>query len=245
MLETLIAARFESLKVTFDEKSRRLWAAAEALSAGAHGVMEVNRATGISFNTIKRGIEELGEPERLKNSAGRTRNPGGGRKKTADTHPEIRPALEALVEPGTRGDPESALRWSCKSLRTLAVELSIQGFKVSHRMVGELLREMGYSLQSNRKSSEGKQHPDRNEQFEFINLLAEETLGSGNRSYLGGCQEERTGRQLQECRAAVASQGESPGREGLRFSKPGRRARHTLRSLRHRQKRGLGECRYR
>ena len=180
LLETLIAARFESLKVTFDEKSRRLWAAAEALSAGPNGVMEVNRATGISFNTIKRGVEELGDPEGLKNSAGRTRNRGAGRKKTADTHPEIRPALEALVEPGTRGDPESALRWSCKSLRTLAVELSIQGFKVSHRMVGELLREMGYSLQSNRKSSEGKQHPDRNEQFEFINLLAEETLGSGN-----------------------------------------------------------------
>ena len=109
LLETLIAARFESLKVTFDEKSRRLWAAAEALSVGANGVMEVNRATGISFNTVKRGIEELGDPVRLKNSAGRTRNPGGGRKKTADTHPEIRPALEALVESGTRGNPESAL----------------------------------------------------------------------------------------------------------------------------------------
>ncbi len=179
-LETSITARFESLKVTFDEKSRRLWAAAEALSAGPNGVMEVNRATGISFNTIKRGIEELGDPEALKNGAGRTRNSGGGRKKTADTNPEIRSALEALVEPVTRGDPESPLRWTCKSLRTLAVELSAQGLKVSHRMVSELLREMGYSLQANRKTSEGKQHPDRNEQFEFINLLAEDNLGRGN-----------------------------------------------------------------
>lgn len=179
-LETSITARFESLNVTFDEKSRRLWAAAEALSAGPNGVMEVNRATGISFNTIKRGIEELGDPEALKNSTGRTRNSGGGRKKTADTNPEIRTALEALVEPLTRGDPESPLRWTCKSLRTLAVELSAQGLKVSHRMVSELLREMGYSLQANRKTSEGKQHPDRNEQFEFINLLAEDNLGRGN-----------------------------------------------------------------
>lgn len=179
-LETSITARFESLNVTFDEKSRRLWAAAEALSAGPNGVMEVNRATGISFNTIKRGIEELGDPEALKNSAGRTRNSGGGRKKTADTNPEIRTALEALVEPVTRGDPESPLRWTCKSLRRLAVELSAQGLKVSHRMVSELLREMGYSLQANRKTSEGKQHPDRNEQFEFINLLAEDNLGRGN-----------------------------------------------------------------
>ena len=179
-LEASITARFESLKVTFDEKSRRLWAGAEALCAGPNGVMEVNRATGISFNTIKRGIEELGDPEALKNSAGRTRNSGGGRKKTADTHPEIRSALEALVDPVTRGDPESPLRWTCRSLRTLAVELSAQGLKVSHRMVGELLREMGYSLQSNRKTSEGKQHPDRNEQFEFINLLAEDNLERGN-----------------------------------------------------------------
>lgn len=179
-LKNSIAARFESLNVTFDEKSRRLWAGAEALSAGTNGVMEVNRATGISFHTIKRGIEELGEPEALKNSAGRTRNPGGGRKRTADTNPEIKPALEALVEPGTRGDPESPLRWTCKSLRTLATELNTRGFQVSHRMVAELLKEMGYSLQSNRKTSEGKQHPDRNEQFEFINLLAEENLESGN-----------------------------------------------------------------
>lgn len=179
-LESSIAARFASLNVTFDEKSRRLWAGAEALSAGENGVMMVNRATGISCGTINRGIDELGDPESLRISVGRTRLPGGGRKKTVDTNPEIRSALEALVEPGTRGDPESPLRWTCKSLRTLAAELRCQGFKVSHRMVGELLKEMGYSLQSNRKTAEGKQHPDRNEQFEFINLLAEKNLECGN-----------------------------------------------------------------
>jgi transposase len=180
LIEISIAARFESLKVTFTEKSRRLWSAAEALAVGEGGVAAVSRCTGIAVNTIKRGITELADPEELKNSSGRTRAPGGGRKRSVDTHPEIRSALEALVEPTTRGDPESPLRWTCKSLRVLADELKNQGLKVSHRMVGELLREMGYSLQSNRKTTEGKQHPDRNEQFEFINLLVEENLESGN-----------------------------------------------------------------
>jgi len=179
-IATSISSRFESLKVTFDEKSRRLWAAAEALSAGDNGVMIVNRATGIAPMTIRRGIEELSDPEALKNDAGRTRVSGAGRKKTVEINPEIKSALEALVEPGTRGDPESPLRWTCKSLRTLAKELKAQGFDVSHSMVGTLLREMGYSLQANRKTAEGKQHPDRNEQFEFINLLAEENLKAGN-----------------------------------------------------------------
>lgn len=179
-IATSIASRFESLKVIFDEKSRRLWAAAEALSAGDNGVMVVSRATGIAPMTIRRGIEELSDPEALKNDAGRTRGSGAGRKKTVEINPEIISALEALVEPGTRGDPESPLRWTCKSLRTLSSELKAQGFDVSHSMVGNLLREMGYSLQANRKTAEGKQHPDRNEQFEFINLLAEENLNAGN-----------------------------------------------------------------
>lgn len=178
--EDSIAARFESLKIVFDEKTRRLWAAAEAQSVGANGVMIVNRATGIAPVTIRRGMEELSDPEALKLSVDRTRAPGGGRKKTVDTNVELKAALEALIEPGTRGDPESALRWTCKSLRTLAGELKDQGHQVSHRMVGELLHQMGYSLQSNRKSNEGKQHPDRNEQFEFVHLLVEENLQKSN-----------------------------------------------------------------
>lgn len=164
----------------FDERSRRLWAAAEALAAGRGGVTAVHRATGIARSTIYEGIKELEDPEKLVEATTRTRNPGGGRKKAVDVEPELRSALEALVEPITRGDPESALRWTCKSLRILAKELKGQGYAVSHKLVGELLHELGYSLQANCKTSEGKQHPDRNEQFEFINLLVEENLEKGN-----------------------------------------------------------------
>jgi transposase len=180
LLEQSVSARFKSLGPTFDEKSRRLWAAAEALSAGRGGIVSVHRATGISRSTIYQGITDLEHPEKLEEHLARTRSPGGGRKKTVDVNPELQSALEALVEPITRGDPESPLRWTCKSLRVLAGELKAQGYPVSHSMIGELLHDMGYSLQANRKTSEGKQHPDRNEQFEFINLLVEEHLEKGN-----------------------------------------------------------------
>ena len=180
LLEQSVSARFKSLEPTFDEKSRRLWAAAEALSVGRGGIVSVHRATGISRSTIYQGITDLEHPEKLEEHLARTRSPGGGRKKTVDVNPELQSALEALVEPITRGDPESPLRWTCKSLRVLAGELKAQGYPVSHSMIGELLHDMGYSLQANRKTSEGKQHPDRNEQFEFINLLVEEHLEKGN-----------------------------------------------------------------
>lgn len=180
LLEQSVSARFKSLGPTFDEKSRRLWAAAEALSAGRGGIVSVHRATGISRSTIYQGITDLEHPEKLEEHLARTRSPGGGRKKTVDVNPELQSALDALVEPITRGDPESPLRWTCKSLRVLAGELKAQGYPVSHSMIGELLHDMGYSLQANRKTSEGKQHPDRNEQFEFINLLVEEHLEKGN-----------------------------------------------------------------
>ena len=180
ILEQSVLARFKSLGPTFDEKSRRVWAAAEALSAGRGGVVAVNRSTGISRSTIYQGIKDLENPQELQDAITRTRKPGGGRKKTVDINPGVRSALEALVEPITRGDPESPLRWTCKSLRNLAGELKDQGYSVSHRMVGELLHEMGYSLQANRKTADFKQHPDRNLQFEFINLLVEENLEKGN-----------------------------------------------------------------
>jgi hypothetical protein len=179
-LEHGISDRFDSLEVTFNEKSRRIWAAAEALSAGRGGVSAVSRVTGISRTTIYQGIKELEYPENLEDAVGRTRGLGGGRKKIIDSDPELRSDLEALIEPVTRGDPESPLRWTCKSLRNLTAELVRGGHVVSHQVVGDLLRQMGYSLQSNRKTSEGKQSPDRNEQFEFINLLVEENLEQGN-----------------------------------------------------------------
>jgi transposase len=180
ILEQSISTRFNSLEPTFNEKSRRIWAAAEAQAVGRGGIAAVYRATGISRNTIYQGIKELENPQKLQDQLTRTRKSGGGRKKTVDVNPEVRIALEFLVEPITRGDPESPLRWTCKSLRNLAEELKDQGYSVSHRMVGELFHEMGYSLQANRKTSEGKQHPDRNLQFEFINLLVEENLKKGN-----------------------------------------------------------------
>ena len=180
LLEQSVVARFNTLTPTFDEKSRRHWAAAEALCAGRGGVSVVHRATGISRSAIHQGIKELANPGTLQENSDRTRRLGGGRKKTVDADPELRSDLEALLEPVTRGDPESALRWTCKSLRILAAELKSKGHSVSYRVVGELLQEMGYSLQSNRKTSEGKQNPDRNEQFEFINLLVENSLEHGN-----------------------------------------------------------------
>jgi len=180
ILEESISARYRLLKPTLNEKSRRIWAAAEAQSAGRGGIIAVERATGISRKTISKGIKDLENPQQLQKDLKRTRKSGGGRKKTVDVTPEIRTALEALVEPITRGDPESPLQWTCKSLRTLAEELKDQGFSTSYRMVRELLHEMGYSLQANRKTSEGKQHPDRNLQFEFINLLVEENLKKEN-----------------------------------------------------------------
>jgi transposase len=179
-LENEISTRFKSLEITFNERSRRLWAAAEALAAGRGGISTVHRATRISRTTIHEGIRELNDPDLLREQSDRTRNPGGGRKKAVDIDPRLRDALDALLDPVTRGDPESPLRWTCKSLRVLASELGKKGHSVSHQLVAELLREMGYSLQANRKTSEGKQHPDRNEQFEFINLLVEENLQEGN-----------------------------------------------------------------
>ena len=179
-LESGISSRFKSLKVTFTEKSRRLWAAAEALAVGNGGVMAVHRATSIARNTIYQGLKELADPEQLRNSSDRTRNAGGGRKRTVDVDPNLRSALEGLLEPITRGDPESPLRWTCRSLRNLAEALEKKGHHVSQKLVGELLHEMGYSLQSNRKTCEGKQHPDRHEQFDVISLLVSENLEKGN-----------------------------------------------------------------
>lgn len=179
-LETDISTRFKSLEVTFKERSRRLWAAAEALAAGRGGITAVHRATRISRTTIYKGIKELGNPEQLRRQSDRTRSPGAGRKKAVDTNPKLLEALSALLDSVTRGDPGSPLRWTCKSLRVLAGELSQQGHVVSHQLVGDILRGMGYSLQANRKTSEGKQHPDRNKQFEFINLQVEENLQQGN-----------------------------------------------------------------
>jgi len=162
-----IREKFVAIAADLDERGRRRWAGAEARSLGWGGVAAVAEATGISERTIRTGIRELDDPHAA--PADRQRRAGGGRKSREQEHPRLIEALEELVSSGTRGDPMSALRWTCKSTRALAKELSRQGFRVSHTKIGELLRSQGYSLQANRKTMEGKQHPDRDLQFEHIN----------------------------------------------------------------------------
>jgi transposase len=165
-----IHRKYTAVLLDLDERGTRRWAAAEAMSLGWGGITAVSKATGLSRSTIQIGIAELKAPQTL--DPGRQRRPGGGRKSRESEQPKLRRALELLVESGTRGDPMSPLRWTIKSTRVLARELGLQKFRVGSTKVGELLRAMGYSLQSNRKTIEGRQHPDRNAQFEFISRRA-------------------------------------------------------------------------
>lgn len=164
-----IQRKFRSVTPVLDERSRRHWAAAEARDIGWGGVSLVSRATGLSRTTIAAGLAELQDRAADEAVAARIRRPGGGRPHVVDVDSGLWAALDALVDPLTRGDPESPLRWTCKSTRRLAAELSRQGHCVSAGTVASLLREAGYSLQANRKTREGGRHPDRNAQFEYIN----------------------------------------------------------------------------
>ena len=171
-----IKKRFSVLSGLLDERSRRLVAAAESLALGRGGISAVSRATRMSRPVIRLGLGELENPQTV--VRGRVRRPGGGRKRIAESDPDLVGDLEGLVEPATRGDPESPLRWTCKSVRRLAEELNRQGHAISYPVVAELLRERGYSLQGNRKSQEGDSHPDRNAQFEYINRKVKRFLAS-------------------------------------------------------------------
>ena len=161
-----IRQKYFAVIADLDERGRRRWAAAEARSLGWGGVSAVTVATGISDRTIRTGIRELDDLDVLPST--RQRKPGAGRRCREEEQPELIQALERLVESTARGDPMSPLRWTCKSIRTLAEELTRQRFPVSSTKVGQLLRAQGYSLQSNRKAVEGKQHPDRDGQFQHI-----------------------------------------------------------------------------
>jgi transposase len=168
VLEEIISKKYNLLKPFLDEKSRRLFAAAEALSIGKSGNINlVSRATGISEETIKKGCIELESGEST--SGEKIRAPGGGRKTIVEKDPTILSDLETLIEPTTRGDPESPLCWTTKSLRKLAAELQKLGYKVSHSRVADMLHMLGYSLQANKKTIEGTDHPDRDDQFKHIN----------------------------------------------------------------------------
>jgi Rhodopirellula transposase DDE domain len=165
-MEAAVRQRFKSLASTLDERQRRLWAATEAKVIGYGGVSLVARSTGISRRAIHAGLRELASGSTW--PSGRVRRPGAGRKSLMETQEGLLDALDALVEPTSRGDPESPLRWTCKGVRRLASELQGQGFAIGKQKVAELLAELGYSLQANRKTREGNQHPDRNAQFEYI-----------------------------------------------------------------------------
>jgi len=172
-----IQRKYQALLPEMDERRRRQWAAAEARELGWGGVSLVARATGLSRPTITAGLRELDQPiPQRAAQAARVRQPGGGRRPLTKTDPGLLSALESLVEPVTRGDPESPLRWTCKSTRRLAEELTRKNHRVGPRTVARLLHNAGYSLQANRKTREGLAHPDRNAQFEYINASVARSL---------------------------------------------------------------------
>ena len=164
-----IRHKYEALNPALNERTRRIWAAAEAQALGYGGIATVARATGLSRATIARGIQQLESQASLDPDS--IRRPGGGRKRAVDLDATLRADLEGLVEPSTAGDPQSPLRWTSKSVRKLAAGLCAMGHEVSYRVVAELLHESGYSLQGNRKAKEGIHHPDRDAQFRHINDL--------------------------------------------------------------------------
>jgi transposase len=164
--DTVLAEKLAAILPRLNEQQRRLLLAAEARALGHGGVTRLARVSGVSRPTITKALHELEQPAI---APGRARRVGGGRKKRADRDATLRAELEALVEPDTRGDPMSPLRWTCKSTRQLADTLTERGHPISNRVVGELLREAGYSLQANVKTREGSQHPDRDAQFRYLN----------------------------------------------------------------------------
>jgi hypothetical protein len=176
-----VQVRFDLLSWAFDEHLRRLFAAAEAITLGHGGVSAVARITGVSRRAIHAGLRELkGERPPSQQPPRQVRRPGGGRKKVVSKDPQVTEALRGLIDASSCGDPESPLKWTSKSLRTLATELKDRGHVISHAVVGDLLRAMDFSLQGNRKMLEGGDHPDRDDQFEHINSRARRNLDSGN-----------------------------------------------------------------
>ncbi len=164
-----IKDKFEKINHSLDERSRRLWVASEATAIGHGGISIVFKATKLAKTTISRGIKELKTGRKIV-SKDKIRKSGGGRKKLEDIHENLVTEIEKLVDPETRGDPESPLRWTTKSTRNISKILKTKGMKISHEKVSGLLKLMGYSLQAPRKKNEGKSHPDRDQQFKYINM---------------------------------------------------------------------------
>jgi transposase len=178
--DKLITARYMALESALNERQRRLYAAVEAKVLGHGGIKRVHEATGVARGSILTGLKELEQGiEPLKGEPSRIRREGAGRKKLIEQDSGVLEALQRLVDPVTRGDPKSPLCWTCKSLKQLSRELCACGHTISHVTVGTLLKELGYSLQGNRKTLEGTNHPDRNKQFEFINDKIKTALFTG------------------------------------------------------------------
>ncbi|MDP2766522.1 MAG: ISAzo13 family transposase [Candidatus Methanoperedens sp.] len=174
MQENSIIKRYELMKPYMNERTRRIILGAEAMALGWGGITKVSKATGVHRETITIGCNEIKNAKLL--DIKRIRKKGGGRKKTIDKDPTVITDLENLIEPVTRGDPESPLRWTSKSLRNLTKELNKMGHEVSHSRVEDILHDLEYSLQANKKTIEGKAHPDRDAQFEYINQKSKEFL---------------------------------------------------------------------
>ena len=178
-VDVVLARKLAAILPRLNEKQRRLVLGAEARALGRGGIAQVARASGASESTVSKGLRELDGPS---SDPERIRKPGGGAKRTVDRDPTLLTDLELLIDPVTRGDPMSPLRWTCKSLRKLARELQARGHQVSHRLVADLLHELDYSLQANRKTIEGSSHPDRDAQFAYLNDRVQAQLAAGEPS---------------------------------------------------------------
>src|SRR5919199_4710086 len=174
--DTALAEKLATILPHLNEKQRRLLLASEARALGYSGIVRVARAAGVSRPTIQKGLQEL---KRASPIAEHVRRPGGGRKPVHRHDPTLLAALEALVDPDTRGDPLSPLRWTCKSTRQLAAALAERGHRISHQTVAALLRAADYSLQAPAKTLEGAQHPDRDAQFRYLNEQSKAFLARG------------------------------------------------------------------
>jgi hypothetical protein len=177
--EAAITLRYAALAPVLDERGRRRFAAAEARTAGRGGVLALTRITGLARSTIDRGLRELAGTAADEAASGRVRRAGGGRKRLTETDPTLLADLQSLVEPTTRGDPMALLLWTSRSLRNLADALQVKGHRIKHNVVADLLRQLDYSLQSNRKTREGTDNPDRDAQFAYINSQMKAVLAAG------------------------------------------------------------------
>jgi transposase len=206
-----IKARYDALRPALDERGRRLLLAAESQAFGPGGISAVSKTTGVSRRVIRQGVAELQHPDTVATS--RIRREGGGRKKAADLDPSLKVDLKELLESTTRGDPEAPLRWTSKSVRNLMRELQSLGHTVSHQVVADLLHELGYSLQANRKTKEGTRHPESNAQFEHLNGKVKWCLGRKEPVISVDTKKKALVGEFKEWRARTKVKGRSRGRE--------------------------------